>query len=975
MSLVLSELYVSLCPALLGRFKEHDQHVKQHVLAAVADWVRSTGEAAQADSSFSTSSSADDQPMSDASALSSALSTQLGSIVSACLAQLRVFSSSSSASAAESTARLFGILSELVSAAPAGALDSHLPVLLPLLLQTVGQQQSAQQASKVDAVTLLRALIERGGDSNSAGSGSDALTSGASGIALVQSIVSTLSTAVASTPFVRFKSEVLLTVSALLVRLGSSRSLSREQLTPSVLPAIYALVFSTLQLNDVDTELKAAALLAWANLFYYFAPELQQQQQGGSSSKLSEGMHIVTTQRLSNELTRLASLRALTRLASAPASHGLDVASYLLAPSSGASDSAAASSRPLDELTALLRKDNPLLQLETVHTLLAALDSLHASKGAAGAVAAAATWNQAQLSVLLREAAAHVSDSDLNLSNALLQLLATLCRLAPSALPLSSSPQAVSDADALLGKLLHFLRSPLLQVQNLRTLRELFRTLMQLQYPAGGKAPAAACNPHLSFAFLFDAIARSVQAQGGAGATGAQQQQQQQQQQVQHAAPSQASLSHAAQMVGSGLLLHIPGSEQAPVLQRLVDMVRGPSSASLSESMQQFALLVLGELGRHVYLGALHPQLSEGLFFACFASDSESLRTAAALAFGAVTLGNIAHNLPTLLAQLAEAQTAAASDAAHTRRLLLLSSLRELITHIATGEHPVSRMGGDAAAAAATAAAAGESAHPHSSPPAAFRSFIPQLLPLLWRSADDREESVRALVSEVLGGVLIIDSASALPEMVARLTANPSPHVKSVVGTALRHALTQQQQQAAASSSALTSHAHTHAPSLDMALLAKHIPAFLQLLRDADLSVRRQAILTVSALVHAQQPLAEGGARSAPGVTLLDEQAFTAVILPTLSTRIQTRRWWCAKSPCYRAGAGEPRAAQGSTVFWRQPDRPDKPTTSTQMSAHARQTAHRQATSAAYFLGGPLAHAVEGTSSCALCIMRFSMRV
>ena len=75
---------------------------------------------------------------------------------------------------------------------------------------------------------------------------------------------------------------------------------------------------------------------------------------------------------------------------------------------------------------------------------------------------------------------------------------------------------ALSAADALLSRLLHFLRSPLLQVQNLRTLRELFRTFMQLQYPAGGNGPAASFSSLLTFAFLSDAIAKSMQAHRGA---------------------------------------------------------------------------------------------------------------------------------------------------------------------------------------------------------------------------------------------------------------------------------------------------------------------------------------------------------------------------------------------------------------------------------------------------------------------------
>jgi cullin-associated NEDD8-dissociated protein 1 len=107
------------------------------------------------------------------------------------------------------------------------------------------------------------------------------------------------------------------------------------------------------------------------------------------------------------------------------------------------------------------------------------------------------------------------------------------------------------------------------------------------------------------------------------------------------------------------------------------------------------------------------------------------------------------------------------------------------------------------------------------------------------------------------------------------LASSPAATVRAVVITALRHALTQQQQHALASASHLTSHQHTHAPSLDGRLLSSHIPSFLKLLRDSDLSVRRQAILTVSALAHARE-----------GQSLL-AGSFKDVILPTLYAHLK----------------------------------------------------------------------------------------
>jgi len=855
--------YEELCGILLDRFKERDPHVRQHVLTAMADWVRESARQLL-DDSGAPADVADgaDQAMTDASSTSSSSQHLLSdkvvsSIVAACLKHLRRRASSSASTAVETRARLYIVLAELCSARK-GCLDQAMGQLVPLLLGAIGQVHLAQ-GTKVDAVALLRACVER--------AASAAPFSGEGGAALVEQILAALEQAVAQTPYIKFKSEALLTVSALLVCLGSAEGTAAgggSLLSDAALQRCYSLIHRTLSLNDVDTELKESALQAWGWLFFYFGRRV-------AKGSFETDMHIILSQRLANELTRLAALRTITRVAGAPVAQGLNVAALVLAPSSGQ-----ASSRTLEELVSFLKKDSQVLQLETVHALLAVLANAQAqAQGDQAALAAAArSWNREQVSSLLREAALHLSDADLNLSNALLQLLSSFFRLCPEALVLSSSAAAVSDADVLLARVLAFLRSPLLQTQNLLTLRGMLQTLMALQYPARSAPATQGFNSHLSFAFLFDTMAKSV-AQGAPAATGAAGAA------ATVAAPvSQSYLAHAAQMVGSGLLLHIPSSEQTPVLQRLVDTIKGSGAgANASDSSKQFALLVLGELGRHVFLAPLHPALNEQLFFACFAPPhSEALRMAAALAFGQVALGQIDTYLPTLLQQMAAGLSTGAGAAApagekeeevRTRRLLLLHSLRELIDHIATGEHPSHHL------LASGSQPSTASASP--SPTECFRRFIPTLLPLLWRQASApgaEEESVRSLVSEVLGGVLLLDAQATFPEM-ARLAGSDSAAVRATVITALRHALTQQQQHALASANVLPSqrHVHSHAPALqlDPTLLSEHMAAFLRLLSDADLSVRRQAILTVSALAH-----------TAGGHRLLQGAAWKETILPTL---------------------------------------------------------------------------------------------
>jgi len=108
------------------------------------------------------------------------------------------------------------------------------------------------------------------------------------------------------------------------------------------------------------------------------------------------------------------------------------------------------------------------------------------------------------------------------------------------------------------------------------------------------------------------------------------------------------------------------------------------------------------------------------------------------------------------------------------------------------------------------------------------------------------------MVAECLGGLAIIDSKKIIPQM-AQLVTSDKPFTRAVVITALRFAL---------------------APTTDHALLRDSLGPFLLLLKDENLVVRRQAMLTVNALGHAN-------------IDLLAPTTLRDLILPVLYIEIE----------------------------------------------------------------------------------------
>lgn len=188
-----------------------------------------------------------------------------------------------------------------------------------------------------------------------------------------------------------------------------------------------------------------------------------------------------------------------------------------------------------------------------------------------------------------------------------------------------------------------------------------------------------------------------------------------------------------------------PSDVQQGAVQHFLTTVKKSTPATTAEVTLQgeLALLALGETGKYTDL-ANTPGFCETLL-AQLDSPQDEIRLAAALALGYATVGAMS----TLLKVVIDSVQQAGSEAAgQKKQYLLLTSLREVI---AIGVAP--RVSG--------ARSLAEHLRPH----------VPRVLPILSQYADSQEESVRNVISESLGHLLIVDQETVLPALLA-LVAN-----------------------------------------------------------------------------------------------------------------------------------------------------------------------------------------------------------
>lgn len=210
---------------------------------------------------------------------------------------------------------------------------------------------------------------------------------------------------------------------------------------------------------------------------------------------------------------------------------------------------------------------------------------------------------------------------------------------------------------------------------------------------------------------------------------------------------------------------------------------------SKDEVTKQLALWSVGEVGQHTDLSGV--KNLDSLILECFESSAEDTKMAAAYALGHIAVGNMGAFLPVALKSAATAR----------HQYLLLASLKEIIVVFANLNRD-------------------------------FQPFLSTVLPVLLQQCKSEEESVRNMVAECLGVLTAMNSVLIIPVLLDLIKDPQDALSRGMIANALKFSLSR--------SSSVAS----------ITALAEVMSQFLALLEDADLEVKRAALLMVNTAVH-----------------------------------------------------------------------------------------------------------------------------
>mmetsp|Transcript_75753 Transcript_75753/g.190487 ORF Transcript_75753/g.190487 Transcript_75753/m.190487 type:complete len:1276 (-) Transcript_75753:95-3922(-) len=207
---------------------------------------------------------------------------------------------------------------------------------------------------------------------------------------------------------------------------------------------------------------------------------------------------------------------------------------------------------------------------------------------------------------------------------------------------------------------------------------------------------------------------------------------------------------------------------QTKAIQNFLSKIQQCSAAASTEvlAMQQceLSLLALGETGKHTDLSQT-PGFCDTVLRQ-LESPQDEIRLAAALSLGYATVGAMG----TLLKVVIDNTQAAGSAAKGQKtQYLLLTSLREVIAIGVSTRGPADR-------------SLAEHLRPH----------VPRVLPILTQYADSQEESVRNVISESLGNLLMVDQEAVLQALAPLLSSKDSWRVRAAAVSAIRFAAAKQ---------------------------------------------------------------------------------------------------------------------------------------------------------------------------------------
>ncbi|XP_033121634.1 cullin-associated NEDD8-dissociated protein 1-like isoform X2 [Anneissia japonica] len=432
-------------------------------------------------------------------------------------------------------------------------------------------------------------------------------------------------------------------------------------------------------------------------------------------------------ERLKNEITRLTTVKALSLIASSPLK--LDISSIL--------------NNGMPILASFLRKNHRALKLST----LACLNILIRNYGE--------HVTEVMINGVLMEMPPLISETDLHISQLSLTLLTSLAQILPRSM--------LKIKAEILPQVLSLIRSPLLQGGALDAMLEFFKTLVCTS--TAGMMYADLLR------YLTEPVYNPTEATQPPSAP--------------YAVHKQAFHSVAKCVA---VLTITCKQESSSVITQFINDIKNPKS---TDSVKLFALLSVGEIGRHVDLSG---QVGlQTVLINCFSLPSEEVKSAASFALGNVSVGNLPLYLPFVLQEI---------ESQPKRQYLLLHSLKEIIT----------------CQSLTTSSVAG------------LQQYVGNIWAMLFKHCECPEEGTRNVVAECLGKLTLIDPLNLLPKLKDYLT-SPSAFTRSTVVTAVKYTISDQPQ------------------SIDP-LLKSCIGDFLKTMEDSDLNVRRVSLVTFNSAAH-----------------------------------------------------------------------------------------------------------------------------
>lgn len=532
----LDEFIETRAPELIRRFKEREENVRLDVVSCVREMIRhSTGSC-------------------------SLLERHVPALMKASVKQLSV---GHKVSSMKTKSAVLSMLSQLVQVLPQNGLKSSLPSLVPAVLSSLEDHHSSL---KLDALVCLRLILSTHDPS--------CFTP------YVDTMVPHV-TQCAKEDWYKLIAETLRVLGILVHVVVCDHP--EKHYSQSFVLTIFEATMTHLVARDSDQEIKECAIASMGRIVSSVGHEYL------SSDQLSKVLRLFL-ERLSNEVSRTATLKALTKIVSSS-----QVKIEVFDPEFMAAC--------MTQLGQFLRQQSRVVKHTTLDTLLALVHRNHDRSSS--------MISSTQLDAIVVEGSNLVSDQDLHLSHLTLELVHEMMLEQQHQSESNLSPEAIHGFMTL--GVLTLAQSPLLQGPALESLVKVLQTL---------------CRRSTEFQnLLLKSLISPIQDS--------------------KSSVSKQSMINVARCVASVVVVMSPKVQRETLLSFIQNIEPDQNANPMTKRL---ALRCLGEIGRRLDVSSyltLRPAI-----LSSFQNANEEIKSAAAGALGDMTAGNMTTYLPGLLSSL-----------------------------------------------------------------------------------------------------------------------------------------------------------------------------------------------------------------------------------------------------------------------------------------------------------------------------------